>query len=91
MEYKNDIDSDEDDGSDNDNDEPEFKINRNINTDTLGEVNEYQRKIRPLYEVATPYYEEDKNYLDFGLYLISGVLLIFIFVGQGSRERTRSR
>jgi hypothetical protein len=74
MEYQ----KDDDDESDEE-DEPILRIDREINTDTLGEVNQYKRKrTRPLYEVGTPDYEEDKNYLDFGLYLISGVLLIFI-------------
>lgn len=75
MGYEKDMDDDDD----SDDDEPTMRLNRGINTDTLGQVNEYQRnRTRPLYEVGTPDYEEDKNYLDFGLYLISGVLLIFI-------------
>lgn len=73
MGYEKDEDSD-----DSDDDEPRMRINRDVKTDTLGQVNEYQRRTRPLYQVGTPDYEEDKNYLDFGLYLISGVLLIFI-------------
>ena len=72
MGYKKDEDSDSED------DETRMQIERNIETDTLGLPNEYERRTRPLYEQGMPEYEEDKNYLDFGLYLISGVLLIFI-------------
>lgn len=67
-----------DEDSESDDEEPRMRIDRNIHTDTLGLPNEYERRTRPLYEQGTPDYEEDKNYLDFGLYLISGVLLIFI-------------
>ena len=66
-----------DDDDDDDDDEREY-IDRNIKTDTLGLPNDHIRRTRPLYEVGTPEYQEDKNYLDFGLFLISGVLLIFI-------------
>ena len=48
------------------------KINRRIKTDTIGPSNML------LMDDNINKYEEDKNYLDFGLYLISGILLIFI-------------
>lgn len=69
----------EKDEEDSDSDEePRMRIDRSIHTDTLGLPNDSIRRTRPIYQVGTPEYEEDKNYLDFGLYLISGVLLIFI-------------
>ena len=68
----------EDDDDEYDDDELYKKpiIKREIKTDTLGNPNmmllqnkEWDRLRR---------YEKDQNYLDFGLYLISGILLIFI-------------
>ena len=51
-------------------------IKREIKTDTLGRTNMMLLENRELDRLRR--YEEDKNYLDFGLYLISGILLIFI-------------
>jgi len=51
-------------------------IKREIKTDTLGRPNMMLLENRELDKLRR--YEEDQNYLDFGLYLISGILLIFI-------------
>tara|TARA_Y100000385_G_C13053934_1_gene621101 strand:- start:1051 stop:1713 length:663 start_codon:yes stop_codon:yes gene_type:complete len=51
-------------------------MRREIKTDTLGRPNMMLLENRDLDKLRR--YEEDQNYLDFGLYLISGILLIFI-------------
>lgn len=61
-------------------------LRRPIKTDTLGRPNKMvlRRRYPSLKQDFDTYYDnryeyvQDKNYLDFGLYLISGILLIFI-------------
>ena len=77
MRYERDEDSDED----SDEELEKEQINRRMRTDTMGRSNNMPltpMKSTPLYERNGKDYEPDQNYLDFGLYLISGVLLIFI-------------
>jgi hypothetical protein len=68
------------DEEDNDEQDKLYKkpiINREIKTDTLGRPNMMLLNNEVELERLRKY-EQDQNYLDFGLYLISGILLIFI-------------
>ena len=68
------------DEEDNDEEDKLYKkpiINREIKTDTLGRPNMMLLNNEAELEKLRKY-EQDQNYLDFGLYLISGILLIFI-------------
>lgn len=65
-------------------------IKRQIKTDTLARSNTMLLGNKELEELRK--YQEDQNYLDFGLYLISGILLIFIleqFVQLGMLMREK--
>jgi hypothetical protein len=74
MNYEKNEDEDEDEDEDGLYNKPIIK--REIKTDTLGRPNMMLLENRELDRLRR--YEEDQNYLDFGLYLISGILLIFI-------------
>jgi|TARA_B110000259_G_C13918331_1_gene363780 hypothetical protein len=73
MNYTN---NNNDDNNDDSDDEEPPQINREIQTTT------YKKPFKSLLtgqkQEDNKIYEEDKHYLDFGLYLISGILLIFI-------------
>ena len=73
MNYK----EDEDENEDEDGLYNKPIIKRQSKTDTLGRVNTMLLNNQSELERLRKY-EEDQNYLDFGLYLISGILLIFI-------------
>ena len=77
----------EDDEEDDDK-KYKMKIKRRIKVDTLGRPNQHPYYLKDEEDEYSP----DKHYLDFGLFLISGILLIFIleqFVRLGIQIREK--